>query len=277
MEQLDVFDCSNVLIASYFADDRECAHENREHTLIYQCSGRLEIEERGKKTVLYPGDCAFMRRDNRMWLQKRVGKGEPYRSIVLKCSKAFLREFYQTLDRQQIPIDSKREKASLLLLPKNRPDIRSLFESVIPYFDAGEKPSEKILKLKMIEGVYVLLNTDRNLYASLFDFVEPWKIDILDYLNENYMCDLSMKEIASYTGRSLATFKRDFAKVSDLTPQKWIVRRRLEAAHDLIRSGKKKVTEACFDVGFKNLSHFSKVYKEIYGVAPSWQGELYGK
>ena len=212
-----------------------------------------------------------------MWLQKRVGKGEPYRSIVLKFSKAFLREFYQTLDRQQIPIDSKREKASLLLLPKNRPDIRSLFESVIPYFDAGEKPSEKILKLKMIEGVYVLLNTDRNLYASLFDFVEPWKIDILDYLNENYMCDLSMKEIASYTGRSLATFKRDFAKVSDLTPQKWIVRRRLEAAHDLIRSGKKKVTEACFDVGFKNLSHFSKVYKETYGVAPSWQSELYGK
>ena len=277
MEQLDVFDCSNVLIASYFADDRECAHENREHTLIYQCSGRLEIEERGKKTVLYPGDCAFMRRDNRMWLQKRVGKGEPYRSIVLKFSTAFLREFYQTLDRQQIPIDSKREKASLLLLPKNRPDIRSLFESVIPYFDAGEKPSEKILKLKMIEGVYVLLNTDRNLYASLFDFVEPWKIDILDYLNENYMCDLSMKEIASYTGRSLATFKRDFAKVSDLTPQKWIIRRRLEAAHDLIRSGKKKVTEACFDVGFKNLSHFSKVYKETYGVAPSWQGELYGK
>ena len=277
MEQLDVFDCSNVLIASYFADDRECAHENREHTLIYQCSGRLEIEERGKKTVLYPGDCVFMRRDNRMWLQKRVGMGEPYRSIVLKFSKAFLREFYQTLDRQQIPIDSKREKASLLLLPKNRPDIRSLFESVIPYFDAGEKPSEKILKLKMIEGVYVLLNTDRNLYASLFDFVEPWKIDILDYLNENYMCDLSMKEIASYTGRSLATFKRDFAKVSDLTPQKWIIRRRLEAAHDLIRSGKKKVTEACFDVGFKNLSHFSKVYKETYGVAPSWQSELYGK
>ena len=39
MEQLDVFDCSNVLIASYFADDRECAHENREHTLIFQCSG----------------------------------------------------------------------------------------------------------------------------------------------------------------------------------------------------------------------------------------------
>lgn len=269
MEQLDVFNCSNILIASYFTDDRGCAHENREHTLIYLCSGELEIEERGKKTILHPGECAFMRRDNRVWLQKHASADNPYRSVVLKFSRPFLREFYQTLNRRQIPSASRREKMSLRLLPSNRPDIRSLFESIIPYFNADEKPSDDVLKLKMIEGVYVLLNTDISLYASLFDFVEPWKIDILDYLNENYMLDLSMNEIASYTGRSLATFKRDFAKVSDLTPQKWIIKRRLEAAHDMIKSGKKKVTEACFDVGFKNLSHFSKIYKEAYGMAPS--------
>ena len=99
--------------------------------------------------------------------------------------------------------------------------------------------------------------------------VEPWKIDILNFLNENYMLDLSLSEIARYTGRSLATFKRDFAKVSDLTPQKWIIRRRLEAAHELIASGSRKISEICFDVGFKNLSHFSKLYKETYGMAPS--------
>ena len=269
MERLDVFDCSNVLIASYFTDDRDCSHENREHTLLYLCSGVLEIEERGKTTVLHEGDCAFMRRDNRMWLRKRVEEGRPYRSVVLKFSRAFLREFYRTLDSRCLPADAERDRTSLRVLPNRRPDIRSLFESVVPYFDSGEKPSEEVLKLKMTEGMYVLLNTDKNLYASLFDFVEPWKIDILDYLNENYMCDLSMREIASYTGRSLATFKRDFAKISDLTPQKWIIKRRLEAAYDLIRSGKKSVTEVCFDVGFKNLSHFSKVYKEAYGVAPS--------
>lgn len=269
MERLKVFDCSNVLIASYFTDNRGCAHENREHTLIYLCSGQLEIEERGRTTVLSPGDCAFMRRDNRMWLQKKAGPGKPYHSIVLKFSRRFLRESYQRIDRQQLPTASRREKTSLRVLPGGRADIKSLFESVIPYFDAGERPSEEVLKLKMTEGLYVLLNTDKNLYASLFDFAEPWKIDIIDYLNENYMFDLSMNEIASYTGRSLATFKRDFAKVSDLTPQKWIIRRRLEAAHEMIRSGRKKVTEACFDVGFKNLSHFSKAYKETYGAAPS--------
>lgn len=200
---------------------------------------------------------------------KTCRKEHPYRSIVLKFTKPFLREFYQTLPPKEIPSESKREKASLRVLPNDRPDIRSLFGSVIPYFDTGVKPSDEVLKLKMIEGIYVLLHTDRNLYASLFDFVDPWKIDILDYLNENYMCDLSLEEIANYTGRSLATFKRDFAKVSDLTPQKWLIKRRLEAAHDLIKSGKRRVTEACFDVGFKNLSHFSKAYKETYGYAPS--------
>lgn len=155
MERLDVFDCSNVFIASYFSDDRDCAHENREHTLIYLYSGKLEIEERGKKTILHEGDCAFMRRDNQMWLEKHCNEGNPYRSVVLKFSKAFLREFYQKLNRREIPTDSKRERASLCLLPKKRPDIRSLFESVIPYFDAATKPSEEVLRLKMIDLVYI--------------------------------------------------------------------------------------------------------------------------
>ena len=39
----------------------------------------------------------------------------------------------------------------------------------------------------MVEGVYVLLNTDKNLYASIFDFTDPWKIDILEFMERNYM------------------------------------------------------------------------------------------
>jgi len=269
MEHLDVFDCSNVFIGSYFTDDRDCAHCNREHTLVYCYSGELEIVENGRKTILRPGDCAFLRRDNRLWMHKRVRPGQPYRSFVLKFSRKFLREFYQTLNRREIPAGATRNKASLVKFPADRLDVRSLFESVIPYFDAEVKPSEEILKLKMIEGVYAILNTDESLYASLFDFVEPWKIDIVEFLEQNYMNDLSMEDIAYYTGRSLATFKRDFKKVSELSPQKWLIRRRLEAAHRMISSGTKRVTEACFDVGFKNLSHFSKVYKDFYGVAPT--------
>ena len=82
------------------------------------------------------------------------------------------------------------------------------------------------------------------------------------------MYDFSMDKIASYTGRSLATFKRDFAKVSDISPRKWLIRRRLEAAHQLIVQGKRRVTDICYAVGFRNLSHFSRAYKEMYGFSP---------
>lgn len=270
MERLDVLNCSNVFIASYFTDDRGCAHCNREHTLIYIYSGELEITDNGRKTVLRQGDCAFMRRDNRMWLQKRVKDGVPYRSVVMKFSREYLKEFFQTLNHRDIPYDAKREKPSLVKFPPDRLDVQSLFKSLIPYFDAESVPSDAILRMKMAEGIYTILNTDENLYASLFDFVDVWKIDIVEFMERNYMNDLSMEEIAYYTGRSLATFKRDFKKVSELTPQKWLMRRRLEAARELILKGGRKVSEICFDVGFKNLSHFSKLYKDTYGVAPTY-------
>ena len=269
MEQLKVHEYSDVFIGSYFTDDRECAHPNAEHTLIYLVSGELEITDCGRKTVLRPCTCAFMRRDNRMYLQKRVKEGEPYHSIVLKFNRRFLRDFYSSIDKASLPDQARRSKKSLLLLPDNRPDIKSLFESVLPYFEAGAEPSEAILRLKMTEGLYVLLNTDENLYASLFDFADPWKIDLIEFMNDNYMNELSMEEMASYTGRSLASFKRDFRKVSELSPLKWIINRRLEAAYDLIRRGGASITDICYHVGFKNLSHFSKVFKEKYGMAPT--------
>ncbi len=269
MEQLKVLDYSNVFIASYFTDDRECAHPNAEHTLIYIVSGELEITDKGKKSILHSGECAFMRRDNKMLLQKRVKDGVPYHSVVLKFNRRFLREFFSGIDKKSLPGVAKRNRKSLTLLPANRPDIRSLFDSILPYFESGTKPTDALLQLKMIEGLYVLLNTDRNLYASLFDFTDPWKIDLLEFMNENYMEELSMEEMASYTGRSLASFKRDFKKVSELSPLKWIINRRLEAAYDLIRQGCANITDVCYKVGFKNLSHFSKVFKEKYGMAPT--------
>ncbi|MCM1068047.1 MAG: helix-turn-helix domain-containing protein [Muribaculaceae bacterium] len=269
MEQLKILDFSNVFIASYFTDTIECAHPNAEHTLIYLVSGELEISDNGKKHILHKGDCAFMRRDNKMMLRKRVKDGKPYHSIVLKFNRKFLRVFYSGIDKKTLPEIAKRNKKSLTLLPANRPDIKSLFESILPYFESGIKPANALLQLKMTEGIYVLLNTDSDLYASLFDFTEPWKIDLMEFMNENYMQELSMEEMASYTGRSLASFKRDFRKVSDLPPLKWIINRRLEAAYDLIRQGCDSISDVCYRVGFKNLSHFSKVFKEKYGVAPT--------
>ena len=269
LKGIDTLRYSDVFLAMYFDNGSSCLHRNHSHVLVYMYSGELEITERETVTRLHKGDCAFIRKDFGVQLTKQACHGEQFKAIFLMFTDKFLRNFYSRLDKGSLPENARRGKVSLYRLPSNRPDIVSLFESMTPYFNSGIQPADELLELKMTEGMYVLLNTDRNLYASLFDFADPWKIDIMGFMEQNYTSDLSLEEMANYTGRSLATFKRDFRKVSDLSPRKWVIRRRLEAAHALILSGTQKVTDICYHVGFKNLSHFSKAYKELYGCSPA--------
>ena len=269
LKGIDTLRYSDIFLAMYSDNGSSCLHRNHSHVLVYMYSGELEIKEHKKNTRLHKGDCAFIRKDFSVQLTKQACKMEQFKAVFLMFTDKFLRNFYCRLDKESLPENARRSKVSLYRLPSDRPDIVSLFESMTPYFNSGIRPTDELLELKMTEGLYVLLNTDKNLYASLFDFADPWKIDIMDFMEQNYMNDLTLAEMANYTGRSLATFKRDFNKVSDLSPQKWVIRRRLEAAHALILSGTRKVTDVCYRVGFKNLSHFSKAYKGLYGYSPA--------
>jgi AraC-like DNA-binding protein len=262
------FNYSDIFFSYYFNNNIKCTKMVKEHILVYVYSGELLLEERNRRTKIHGGECVFVRRDNRVDMTKQPFEGESFKGIFMIFKRNFLREFYQTIDKEALPLDTEKHKPSVIKLP-NTPDITSLFQSMIPYFDTSIKPAEKMMELKMQEGVYSLLNIDKKFYPSLFDFTEQWKIDILDYMDENYMYDLSLEEIASFTGRSLATFKRDFKKISVLPPQKWLIEKRLKVAYDKIRNEGKKVSDIYLEVGFKNLSHFSSAFKKQFGYSPS--------
>lgn len=148
-------------------------------------------------------------------------------------------------------------------------EIESLFASMTPYFNPEVKPQDDVMHLKLQEGLLALLHTDKRFMTVLFDFSTPWKMDILDFMNENYMYEFTLEELAHYTGRSLATFKRDFKKVSELTPEKWLIRKRLEVAYHLLKEERRKVVDVYAEVGFKNPSHFSTAFKKRYGIPPT--------
>ena len=88
-------------------------------------------------------------------------------------------------------------------------------------------------------------------------------------MEENFTEDMTMEEFASYTGRSLSTFKRDFARICDVTPQKWLNEKRLVCAEEMLRKGKTTVKDVYYLVGFKNRSHFSTIFKKRFGISPS--------
>lgn len=260
---------SNIVFAHFFNHEIMCYERGHCHFLIYVISGELSIKEAGREDIIVSAsECAFVRRNHRLTFIKRPSIGSPYKGITMAFDRAFLRAYYQKIVHIQHSNVQTSIESTVVKLP-TFPTIESLFLSLIPYFNSEVKPIDEVMQLRREEGVITLLNHDKRFYPTLFDFTEPWKIDILDFLNENFMFELSLKEIASYTGRSLATFKRDFQKISHLTPQRWIIQKRLEVANDNLLKGEGKIAEVYSEVGFKSRSHFVTAYKKHFGYSPS--------
>ena len=267
IQELRTINYSGIFLSCFSDYSEKCIHATPEHVLVYLYSGEQVIEDRNKKITIKAGECAFIRRDHRLMMYKNSKGEERYKGISLTFKRSILREFYSKM-KADIPKNISIPEQNVFKI-KPRADINSLFQSLTPYFDEDVKPTEGVAHLKLQEGIYALLNNSEVFYPILFDFIEPWKVDILEFLNETYMDDLSMEQIASYTGRSLATFKRDFQKISNLSPQKWLIKKRLEAAYVKLKEEGKKVQDVYVEVGFKNPSHFSTAFKKQYGIPPT--------
>ena len=61
--------------------------------------------------------------------------------------------------------------------------------------------------------------------------LQPGKLDLVEFMEKNYMFNLSLEKFGYLTGRSLTTFKKDFEKVFQSTPGKWLTHKRLQLAH----------------------------------------------
>jgi len=123
--------------------------------------------------------------------------------------------------------------------------------------------------LKVKEAVMILLQINPELKNALFDFNEPGKIDLEAYMSKNYKFNVDISRFAYLTGRSLATFKRDFERIFNTTPNRWLQQKRLNDAHYLLKEKGFKVSEVYLEVGFKDFSHFSFAFKKAFGIAPS--------
>jgi len=262
------FNYSDIFFSYLHNDERQCIQMAKNHVLLYVYSGEFMVEEGKKKTIISKGESVFIRRDNRVIMTKQPSTAEPFKGIFLIFKRQFLRDFFQTVNKKNLPSERLKKMSSVVSI-ENNANVDSLFHSMLPYFNKTTIPPQELMELKLQEGVLSLLNMDKNFYQYLFDFSEPWKIDIMEFLEQNFTYELSIEEIAAFTGRSLATFKRDFKKVSPLPPQQWLIQRRLKKAYEKLRFEGKRVKDVYFEVGFKNQSHFSQAFKKQYGFSPS--------
>ena len=125
--------------------------------------------------------------------------------------------------------------------------------------------------LKVKEGVKLLLLALPELRNFLFDFSEPYKIDLEKFMLSNFHFNVPVEKFAQLTGRSLAGFKRDFQKTFGSPPRHWLLEQRLNAAKYLIEIKLQKPSAIYLDLGFESLSHFSHSFKKKFGIAPTFK------
>ncbi len=261
---------SEVFLAHLSKDETLCSDHNRNHCMKYVCSGELILNENGKEHIFHKGECAFVRRDHKTTVLKHSLDDEEYKGVTMIFYRDFLRNLYADTYklRSELPDNIKPFRETVIRLDHNTA-IESLFKSIIPYFDNNVEPTKEMMDLKMQEGILALLQSNNRFFPLLFDFAQPWKIDIETFMLNNFTYDFTLEEFAEYTGRSLTSFKRDFQLISDLSPMKWILKKRLALAYDLLQTGSFSIGEICHKVGFKNRTHFATSFKREYGFTPS--------
>jgi transcriptional regulator GlxA family with amidase domain len=90
----------------------------------------------------------------------------------------------------------------------------------------------------------------------------------LQVMENNIEDPLTPDEISEIAQLSSRQLERLFAKYIGVSPKRYYLKLRLERARDLLRQTDLSVTDVCVACGFKSLSHFSKCYRNAYGISP---------
>lgn len=252
----------NILLSC--TSKRQFSHEQflGEHSLSILVSGEARVYNNEETHIYTPGTIGFLKRNQVAKSLKIPSKdGKPFKTIGILLDQETLKRY--SIENDIVPTTPYTGK-SMLRLCSDR-FLPGFFDSLLPYFNRPERLTERLAALKTKEAIELLLSHDPRLRELLFDFSEPFKIDLENYMLNHFTYNVSMEQFAKLTGRSISTFNRDFKKVFSQTPEKWLKEIRLEKAHFLIEEKNQKPSDVYMHVGFKNFSHFSTSFKEKFG------------
>jgi AraC family transcriptional regulator, exoenzyme S synthesis regulatory protein ExsA len=257
--------------------------------LYYSCPQRDEIMQLySKHTQIHftLSGKRIQKHGDQVWVSSPRKGG-----ILKKCT--FLQElpadysgwdvlvFYLKDDYLRSVFDEFRSHLSLTDLPEPNKEmiemfeinehIRSCYKSFLPYFDTDKPLPESLLENKFKELLFNIFShpDNKHILAYILKIVDRYQTPIWEVMEENYMYDLKIQDFANLANRSLSTFKRDFKKHYQTTPGKWLTNRRLKRAKAFLETTDKTISQVAFECGFKNTSHFSRIFKDKFNIPPS--------
>ena len=197
-------------------------------------------------------------------------EGEPtndniYESLMFCLKDDLIKEFLTTTN---VKVQRMDEEVKTSVNPMNE-CLVAFAKSLYPYFTDPSTINPGLLKLKIMELLYDVSECSKNMFRQILQLRNPARTDIQHVVEQYYTTPVTLPELAFLSGRSLSSFKRDFQQIYNISPAQWIRVRRLEKAKEMLQETVLPVNEICYSVGFENVSHFSRIFKNHYGYPPT--------
>ncbi len=175
-----------------------------------------------------------------------------------------IRSFYNDSDicKEYFPcIFNGRAKFDALV---TNPDTIACFDRIIQNTDHNS--------LEIISFIYYFLFllfkhnlTDLQSASNQSDIVR----DIVEYIEENFVQELTTASLCAHFGYTSAHFCRKFKEKIGLTPMTYLKIRRMEEAYKLLKKGEHNINEIAIKCGYTDSNYFTRCFKSHFGIPPS--------
>ncbi|MNB67293.1 Exoenzyme S synthesis regulatory protein ExsA [compost metagenome] len=229
----------------------------------------------GSYTVRFGSQEYIVRKNEMVLLQKSImieyeKSGEAASGYVLDYMMFFLKEELLTEFIKMATLESNYPAALVPVSVKAVNErLINYIHSLKPYFKEADNIQDGLIKVKLLELLFDVADADEQFLYQFLQLKRTNRKSITEVVEENITNPVSLNDLAYLSGRSLSAFKRDFQAIYNTSPLRWIRNRRLDLAQEMLLHTSLSVTDVCFSSGFENVAHFSKVFKERFGMAPS--------
>ena len=241
----------------------------------YILEGTQEIFSQSGRIIAKNSESILMKCGNYISNFENDKDSTSFKSIVIHLDPEIIQK---VLGNQKHILDSVQNSLNKTTLKIEQNDLLDNFiQSLYPYFETPTLINDVILENKLRELILILSDSGQNTINTqiLSSLYTPEQFEFNKVIEANILNKLTIKELSHLTFRSESTFKRDFRKYFNESPAKYIKRKRLEKASELLRNSCQSISEIAWKCGFENIAHFSTSFVKIFNEPPrSYRNDL---
>jgi AraC-like DNA-binding protein len=196
----------------------------------------------------------------------------PTRALVLELNDHLISNVSKRVSTKwEIPADFVKKSSTYR---DNIATIRDEIQEIAVLAMGKARNREFLVDLNVQKIVYNLLTNMGTRTILLQDHTHPIAKAIA-LMHTHCVSDMTISEIAYAVNMSTSLFSLNFKKITGITPLRYFIGIKLEKARELLKH--QSVTDVSFDLGYNNISHFIRLFKEKFSLSPKkYQLEYYG-